>query len=491
MQQLAFAPQYTYERHRPEATDLYKVVLENIETFLSLVQEECGRALPDFVVKEFREYLRCGILAHGFLRTRCEKCHNEHLVAFSCKRRGFCPSCGARRMNESAIHLVDEVWPVKPVRQWVLSFPIQIRLLLAVQPKLMMNILKIVTRTISRHLAKKAGINGGATGSVTLIQRFGGSINLNVHFHQLFLDGVYGLGTDGKPEAFHITKAPTPDELAEVLEKIIRKITRHLEKRGIIVRDDDGFLQLNLEEGDALSRLQAGAATYRFALGPNKGKKALTLQTVSDHDHSSSRGLVVKNSGFSLHAGVAFSGTERDKIERLCRYITRPAVALERLSLNARGQVVYRLKKPYDDGTTHIVMSPLELLEKLAAIIPRPRVHLTRYSGVFAPHYKYRSIIVPKREKRERRLVDDSDSDKPARMSWARLLKRVFDIDISICRLCQGKTKVVAAIEDPHVIKKILLHLGLPYPAPTPWPARAPPELDREFHHQTSEFDLA
>ncbi len=277
-----------------------------------------------------------------------------------------------------------------------------------------------------------------------------------------------------------MSKAPTIEDLTKVLNEIIRKITRHLEKRGIIVRDEEGFLQMNLEEGDALSRLQAGAATYRFALGPNKGKNALTLQTVNDQDHSASHGLVAKNSGFSLHAGVAFNGTERKKIERLCRYITRPAVALERLSLNARGQVVYRLKKPYDDGTTHIVMSPLELLEKLAAIIPRPRVHLTRYSGVFAPHYKYRSLIVSKREKQEH---DNGDADKQARMSWARLLKRVFDIDVSICRGCKGKTKVVAAIEDPHVVKKILLHLELPYPAPTPWPARGPPELGREFHH--------
>lgn len=120
---------YTYERHRPENTTLYKVVQENLETFLKFTEGECGRALPDFVEKEFRDYLKCGILAHGFLRTQCESCQNEHLVAFSCKRRGFCPSCGGRRMAESAIHLVDEVLPKKPVRQWVLSFPVPIRLL--------------------------------------------------------------------------------------------------------------------------------------------------------------------------------------------------------------------------------------------------------------------------------------------------------------------------------------------------------------------------
>jgi len=82
-----------------------------------------GRYLPDYVAREFEAYLKCGRLEHGFLRVRCESCHHEKLVAFSCKRRGFCPSCGARRMADSAAHLVDEVLPKRPIRQWVLSVP--------------------------------------------------------------------------------------------------------------------------------------------------------------------------------------------------------------------------------------------------------------------------------------------------------------------------------------------------------------------------------
>jgi len=109
---------YTYQRHQPEKTVLYKIVQENLETFLNLVHQEYDRPLPDFVENEFRDYLKCGILAHGFLRSKCESCQNDHLIAFSCKRRGFCPSCGGRRMSESAIHLVDEVLPIKPIRQW-------------------------------------------------------------------------------------------------------------------------------------------------------------------------------------------------------------------------------------------------------------------------------------------------------------------------------------------------------------------------------------
>ncbi len=100
-----------YERRRPEETTLYQVVQEQLETFLAQVQAQTGSGLPAFVKDEFEAFLQCGILAHGFLRVRCPECADEKLVAFSCKRRGFCPSCGARRMAQSAAHLVNQVIP--------------------------------------------------------------------------------------------------------------------------------------------------------------------------------------------------------------------------------------------------------------------------------------------------------------------------------------------------------------------------------------------
>lgn len=298
---------------------------------------------------------------------------------------------------------------------------------------------------------------------------------------------------EDRPISFHITDAPTNRELSEILQKIISKTVRLLEKRGHIQKDEEDHLQVNFNEIDSLAKLQAGAATYRFTLGPNKGKKALTLKTV-DEDHTSKRGLVAVNSGFSLHAGVAFNGTEKDKIEKLCRYIARPAVAIERLKLNQRGQVVYTLKKPYTDGTTHIVMTPLELMERLAAIVPRPRVHLTRFSGVFAPHYKYRSLVVPQQKASSVPVpeegVDNTGIPPKSRISWARLLKRVFNIDVNPCHLCGGTVKILSSIEDPTVIKKILLHLGLPHQAPVLWPARGPPDLEMEDSQQPN-FDFS
>lgn len=275
-----------------------------------------------------------------------------------------------------------------------------------------------------------------------------------------------------------------------MLSKIIHRTIKLLEKRGLIAKDEENHLQLDLSEDDSLARLQAGAATYRFILGPNKGKKALTLKSVADSDHASTQGLVAKNSGFSLHAGVAMPGSEREKIEKLCRYIARPAVALERLSLSASGQVVYTLKKPYDDGTQAISMSQLELMERLAALVPRPRVHLTRFAGVFAPHYKHRALVVLKPQAQQTQIDSPAAEPKKSRITWARLLKRVFGIDIETCHMCFSKMKIIAAIEDPQVIRKILKHLGLPITPPTPWPARGPPTAANDDFQRLPDFDF-
>ena len=116
-----------------------------------------GKPLPEYVQEEFEAYLKCGRLEEGFLRVRCEECHAEKLVAFSCKKRGFCPSCGGRRMAETAALLADEVLPERPLRQWVLSLPHALRFLLATDPDALTLVLGVVYRTISRYLINQAG----------------------------------------------------------------------------------------------------------------------------------------------------------------------------------------------------------------------------------------------------------------------------------------------------------------------------------------------
>ncbi len=167
----AVPPGPPYRRHRPEQTLLYQIIERYYPEFRDAMAAQ-GSPLPLHVQQEFADYLKCGRMEHGFLRVQCTHCHHEHLVAFSCKRRGFCPNCGARRMAESAALLVDEVLPEQPLRQWVLSFPFPLRFLFASRPDLMGRVLGIVYRALSSHLIKKAGFTrkSAQTGAVTLIQ---------------------------------------------------------------------------------------------------------------------------------------------------------------------------------------------------------------------------------------------------------------------------------------------------------------------------------
>ncbi len=161
-----------------------------------------------------------------------------------------------------------------------------------------------------------------------------------------------------------------------------------------------------------------------------------------------------------MHAGVSAKASERDKLERLCRYIARPPVSVHRLSLTREGNIRYELKTPYRNGTTHVVFEPLDFISKLAALIPAPRVNLTRFHGVFAPNSRYRSGIVTQSSHRKFAEKEArTESEKRGARAWASRLKRVFNIDISTGESCGGAVRVIACIEDPAVISKILSHL--------------------------------
>jgi hypothetical protein len=176
---------------------------------------------------------------------------------------------------------------------------------------------------------------------------------------------------------------------------------------------------------------------------------------------------------------------QRGKLERLVRYVSRPAVAVERLSLTGRGQVRYRLKTPYRDGTTHIVLVPVDLVARRAALVPPPRAHLTRYHGVFAPHAAPRAALTPAgRGPGARRRAGMAESPTPPHvaMNWARRLQRVFGIEIEQCARCGGRIKVVASIEEPELIERILTHRrerGAEDASVSALGARAPPQASR------------
>jgi Putative transposase len=202
---------------------------------------------------------------------------------------------------------------------------------------------------------------------------------------------------------------------------------------------------------------QGYSVHYRISVGSQKGRKVFTLQTLPAMQDDIESGRLLGNvAGFSLHAGVSAKADERDKLERLCRYIA-----------TGEGNIRYELKTPYRDGTTHIIFEPLDFMSKLAALVPVLRVNLSRYHGVFAPNSSHRAEIIIKPQDKvdvtgESLLEGEkSKGKKQAAMTWAQCLKRAFKVDIEICEICGGRAKVIACITEPVAINKILSHLKL------------------------------
>ena len=414
----------------------------------------------------------------------------DRVVPFSCKGRGWCPSCGGRRMADTAAHLVDRVLPWVPVRQWVLSLPFALRYRMAYDSVLMADVLTVFARAVFGELRQRAreslGIGASQCGAVTFVQRFGSALNLNIHFHMLALDGVYVSGTDGYPE-FHALTAPENEEVIRLTVLVARRILAMIERRR--GADEDALSR----DEPGLAALYAASVRGRIAAGPHAGNRVGTLGDQIDGDSldalTSPRCASVD--GFSVHANVGIGARDRQRLERLCRYAARPPVANERLSELANGKLSYELKRPWSNGATHVVFEPQDLIAKLAALVPAPRVHMARYHGVLSSAAAWRPMIIPQTpvDTHDGALSPsrpaDSSSDlepkyvnekppvnpRPRNYSWAQLMKRVFAIDVLLCPDCGGQMRILAAIHPPDTTRRILDCLGLPSRAPPVHPA--------------------
>src|SRR5947209_15958316 len=399
----------TYEPRDPSRTVLYRVVADHLETFLaSLDADPDATGLPAYVQRELYDYLQCGILAHGFLRLGCDTCHHELLVPFSCKRRGFCPSCAGRRMAQVAAHLVEQVLPWVPTRQWVVSVPVPLRYWMAASQDLTAQVHTIIRRTIAQYDVNQAVTRGAARyqvhpGSVSFLQRFGSSINVNLHFHIIFLEGVYLERTDqGRTPRFLAGEPPTDADIAAVLQKISRRAIRKLRHLGYLEAGMEppvatGYDPLR-DTAPALARTMAASVQQRIASGERAGQPVRRIGAGFGAEGEAPRltgPRCASVHGLSLHAQTQIPAHRRDQLERLIRYTARGAVSLERLVQDTNGDILYTFTHPWSDGTTGIRLAPLELLEKLAALVPLPRVHLVRYGGCLAPHSYLRGVIRP------------------------------------------------------------------------------------------------
>ena len=190
---------------------------------------------------------------------------------------------------------------------------------------------------------------------------------MNIHYHLLFLDGVYIDSAHNPRLRFRWVKAPTRAELTHLTHTIAHRVARYLERQGLLERDAEyAYLTANSVDEDPespMNQLLESSITYRIAVGPQQGRKVFTLQTLPDCGSENLPSISLgETAGFSLHAGVATRANERTRLERLCRYITRPAVSTKRLSLTRNGQVRYELKTPWRNGTTHVIFEPLDFM---------------------------------------------------------------------------------------------------------------------------------
>jgi hypothetical protein len=278
------------------------------------------RGLPRYVERDFTRYLECGVLAHGFARVRCESCKDELLVAFSCKGRGVCPSCNAKRAHVTAVHLVERVLP---------------------------HVLRAVF-ALQRRRARRQGLCGGQAGAVSFVQFFGSALQVTPHFHSLVPDGVFVPREGGV--RFEALPPPTQAEVERLLRVVRHRVLRLLENRGALPAQGPEDAQQAYQAHSLQQRLRW--LELDVLLPPNKQPRCSFLE------------------GFSLHANTHLHANDRRGLERLCRYGARGALALERLSRAADSRIAWRMKRPLPDGTTHLFFTGLALLRRVASLVP-------------------------------------------------------------------------------------------------------------------------
>jgi hypothetical protein len=502
-------PSTSYEPRRPAGTVLHRIVQDHLETFLAQAARfRDGDGLPPFVEHAFRDFLRCGFLAGGFARFRCDGCALDRLVPFSCKGRALCPSCGGRRMAERAVHLVDHVLPDVPVRQWVLSLPHRLRYRLAWDHDLCRRVTTIFLRAVFRLLrdhARAVGLEQPRGGAVAIIQRFGGALNLNVHIHALVLDGVFARDAAGGV-GFHPSRRLTTLDVAEVLAAVEPRLRRLLEWGGHREDDPGGHGEDDgvdpwADETPVLAGLAAASVQGVVALGRDAGTRVRRVGHARTPVDRRVGPCHAHWHGLDLHAGLVIPAGQRDRLERVCRYVLRPPVTSERLALTADGQVRLALRHSWADGTTHVVFDPVEFLGRLAVLVPRPRVNLILYYGVLGARAAWRPEVVPRPPSGQDRAAPDPMNGASATATpdtaqsrargqcWAALMKRTFGFDVLDCPRCGARLRLIALIEQATAIGRILRHLGLWTDLPVARPARAPPLLVAAGEAQADQYE--
>jgi len=248
-------------------------------------------------------------------RVHCPTCGDDLLVARSCQGRGVCPSCCGRRMADTAAHLVDRVLPKAPIRQWVLTLPFALRAPLAFNPGLLSAVLRCFVKVVQAFYQAEAAAAGASdthTGSVSAIQRFGSALNLNPHFHVLFLDGAYHRPRADGPLVFRPLRVLTDQDVAGVLARFREDLAASLSRWAEEADEDEAARE------DAASSPMAQLVLESLGVagaGPERQRDGTAHRPGGRRQVPRMQPLCVAEAGFSLHARTRVERHRRGALE--------------------------------------------------------------------------------------------------------------------------------------------------------------------------------
>jgi hypothetical protein len=394
-------------------------------------------------------------------------------------------------MTDTALHLERAVLPAVPIRHWICSLPWGLRALLGYDRKLCSEVASAFVGEMLRSLRRRAkrllslaSVADAHPGAVAAVHRADSALRLNVHFHVLALDGVYVRNDTTGSLVFHPLPTPTQAEVADVARRTAARIERLLRKHGRSIDPelaDDNPHPLDLDD-PALAACYAAAARGVGITGDRAGQPTLRLIFPEDAPRRTSTAdadsPVAEVRGVNVHAKQMVDGRDRPRLQRLCRYITRPPLAQDRLTRRTDGLLQLELKRAWKDGTQALVFEPQELISRLIAMVPPPRAHQLRYWGILSSHSSRRAEVVPTPP------ADDAHQPAPAegdqlelfdedrttahtgtRHRWSFLLKHVFRADVEHCPRCGGPLRW-AEFATGDALERLLVEHGLAPRAP-------------------------